>query len=62
MATTTYSSLSDELMPLLRKKCLAHAEPIMCLGKFGMTKPMPKNKANVVKFQTLFLWRWLPLL
>ena len=30
---------------------LAHAEPIACLSKFGMTKPMPKNKANTVKFR-----------
>lgn len=51
MATTTYSSLSQRTNAFAAKEMLAHAEPIMCLGKFGMTKPMPKNKANVVKFR-----------
>lgn len=51
MATTTYTSLSQRTNAFAAKEMLAHAEPIMCLGKFGMTKPMPKNKANVIKFR-----------
>jgi N4-gp56 family major capsid protein len=30
---------------------LAHAEPILCLSKFGLSKPLPKNKADTVKFR-----------
>ena len=51
MATTTYSSLSQRTNAFAAKEMLAHAEPIACLSKFGMTKPMPKNKANTVKFR-----------
>lgn len=51
MATTTYSGLSQRTNAYAAKEMLAHAEPIMCLAKFGMTKPMPKNKANVIKFR-----------
>lgn len=51
MATTTYSSLSQRTNAFAAKEMLAHAEPILCLSKFGMAKPMPKNKANVVKFR-----------
>ena len=51
MATTTYSGLSQRTNAYAAKEMLAHAEPILCLSKFGMTKPMPKNKANVVKFR-----------
>ena len=39
---------------------LAHAEPIACLSKFGMIKPMPKNKANTIKFRRPVPWPWLP--
>ena len=51
MATTTYSGLSQRTNAFAAKEMLAHAEPILCLSKFGMTKPMPKNKANQVKFR-----------
>tara|TARA_E500000081_G_scaffold33756_1_gene37560 strand:- start:8247 stop:9236 length:990 start_codon:yes stop_codon:yes gene_type:complete len=51
MATTTYSNLSQRTNAFAAKEMLAHAEPILCLSKFGMPKPMPKNKANVVKFR-----------
>ena len=48
---TTYSGLSQRTNAYAAKEMLAHAEPILCLAKFGMTKPMPKNKANVIKFR-----------
>lgn len=51
MATTTYSSLSQRTNAFAAKEMLAHAEPILCLSKFGMAKPMPKNKAETVKFR-----------
>ena len=51
MASTTYSNLSQRTNAYAAKEMLAHAEPIACLSKFGMTKPMPKNKANTIKFR-----------
>jgi N4-gp56 family major capsid protein len=51
MAITTYAGLSQRTTAYAAKEMLAHAEPILCLAKFGMTKPMPKNKANVIKFR-----------
>ena len=51
MATTTYSGLSQRTNAYAAAEMLAHAEPILCLSKFGMTKPMPKNKASVIKFR-----------
>jgi len=51
MATTTYSSLSQRTNAYAAKEMLAHAEPVLCLAKFGMAKPMPKNKAETVKFR-----------
>jgi N4-gp56 family major capsid protein len=51
MAVTTYTSLSQRTNAYAAKEMLAHAEPIACLSKFGMPKPMPKNKANSVKFR-----------
>lgn len=51
MATTTYSSLSQRTTAYAAAEMLAHAEPVLCLSKFGMTKPMPKNKAETVKFR-----------
>ena len=51
MAITTYAGLSQRTTAYAAKEMLAHAEPILCLSKFGMTKPMPKNKANVIKFR-----------
>jgi N4-gp56 family major capsid protein len=42
---------------------LKHAEPILVLQKFGMTKEMPKNKADTVKFRrpVVFSARTTPL-
>jgi N4-gp56 family major capsid protein len=51
MATTSYASLTQRTQAYAAKEMLAHAEPILCLSKFGMTKPMPKNKAQTVKFR-----------
>lgn len=51
MATTTYSSLSQRTTAYAAKEMLAHAEPILVLSKFGMAKPMPKNKADTIKFR-----------
>ncbi|MEE4109096.1 MAG: N4-gp56 family major capsid protein [Halieaceae bacterium] len=51
MATTTYSSLSQRTTAWAAKEMLAHAEPQLVLSKYGLTKPMPKNTAEQVKFR-----------
>lgn len=51
MATTTYGSLSQRTAAYAMVEALSHAEPIIVLGKFGMNKPIPKNKSQTVKFR-----------
>lgn len=53
MAATKFNggSYSPRTLAYAAKEMLAHAEPQMCLAKYGMTKPMPKNKAETVKFR-----------
>jgi N4-gp56 family major capsid protein len=51
MATTTYGSLSQRTAAYAMVEALSHAEPVIVLGKFGMNKPIPKNKALTVKFR-----------
>lgn len=49
--TTTYGDISQRTAAWAAVEMLAHAEPVIVLGKFAMQKPMPMNKANVVKFR-----------
>jgi len=51
MATTTYGSISQRTAAWAATEMLAHAEPILVLSKFGQSKPLPKNKADTVKFR-----------
>lgn len=51
MAVTDYTQISQRTAAWAATEMLAHAEPILCLSKFGMSKPMPKNKAEQVKFR-----------
>ncbi|MBP2230821.1 N4-gp56 family major capsid protein [Azospirillum agricola] len=53
MATgqTTYGDINQRTAAWAASEMLKHAEPVIVLGKFGMTKPMPKNKADTVKFR-----------
>lgn len=51
MTTTTYSGLSQRTTAWAMAEHLKHAEPIAVLSKFGMTKPVPKNKSQQVKFR-----------
>ena len=51
MATTSYGSLSQRTAAWAAMQMLAHAEPILVLSKFGQNKPMPKNKAETIKFR-----------
>lgn len=49
--TTTYGDINQRTAAYAATEMLSHAEPVIILGKFGMTKPMPKNKADTVKFR-----------
>lgn len=51
MATTTYGSVSQRTGSWAAVKMLMHAMPILVLSKFGQNKPVPKNKAQTIKFR-----------
>lgn len=48
---TTYGEINQRTAAWVATEMLSHAEPILVLSKFGQTKPIPKNKANSVKFR-----------
>jgi N4-gp56 family major capsid protein len=48
---TTYGDISQRTAAWAADQMLAHAEPIIVLGKFGQGKPVPRNKADTVKFR-----------
>lgn len=48
---TTYGVISQRTAGYAVADMLDHAEPIIVLGKFGLTKPMPRNKADNMKFR-----------
>ena len=48
---TTYGDIGQRTAAWAAVEMLAHAEPILVLSRFGMAKPIPKNKAKVVKFR-----------
>lgn len=49
--TTTYGDINQRTAAWAATEMLSHAEPILVLQKFGMSKPLPKNKAETVKFR-----------
>ncbi|MCP4546653.1 MAG: N4-gp56 family major capsid protein [bacterium] len=49
--TTTYGDINQRTAAWAAATALKHAEPVLVLQKFGQSKPMPKNKANTVKFR-----------
>ena len=51
MAVTTYGSISQRTAAWAAKEMLVHAQPILVLQKFCQTKPLPKNKADNIKFR-----------
>jgi len=48
---TTYGDINQRTAAWAATEMLAHAEPVLVLQRFGMTKPIPKNKAQTVKFR-----------
>lgn len=51
MALSTYGDISQRTAAWAATQALEHAEPIIVLGKFGDSKPVPANTANTVKFR-----------
>ena len=51
MATTDYAGVSQRTKDWAAVEMLDHAEPVVVLGKFGLTKPVPANTAEGVKFR-----------
>lgn len=53
MSRVTYSSagVSPRVQVYAEQQMLRHARPVMVLDKFGMTRPMPKNKSQTIKFR-----------
>lgn len=51
MARTEYGDISQRTAAWAATEMLSHAEPILVLSKFGQSKPLPKNKADTVKFR-----------
>lgn len=49
--TTRYGDINQRTAAWAATEMLAHAEPALVLSKMGQTKPMPKNKAETVKFR-----------
>lgn len=48
---TTYGDINQRTAAWAASEMLRHAEPVLVLQKFGQTKPIPKNKADTVKFR-----------
>jgi len=53
MSTNTSASVSPSksTMVYFERQNLKHAGPVAVLDKFGLTKPMPKNKGTLIEFK-----------
>ncbi|MCW7556491.1 N4-gp56 family major capsid protein [Endozoicomonas gorgoniicola] len=51
MTTTTYGDISQRTAAYAATEMLSHADSITVLSKYGLHKPVPKNKAQSVKFR-----------
>ena len=53
MTITAYSDggVSPRTNVYAERQMLRHAKPVMVLEKLGLTKPMPKNKTDTIKFR-----------
>lgn len=49
--TTTYGDINQRTAGYAAADMLRHSEPWLVLSKMGMTKPLPKNKAETIKFR-----------
>lgn len=53
MASTKYGDIGNRTAAYAATEMLAHAEPFLVLSKMGLTKPMPKNKTDTMKFRRI---------
>lgn len=51
MADTQYGTISQRTALWAAVEMLDHAQPVLVLSRFGLSKPLPKNKADNVKFR-----------
>ena len=51
MSGSTYGDISQRTAAWAATEMLEHARPIIVLSDYGQSKPMPKNKAEQVKFR-----------
>lgn len=51
VTTSTSPGISQRTNVYAERQMLKHAGPVVVLDKFGMTKPMPKNKSTTIKFR-----------
>ena len=53
MTITAYADggISPRTNVYAERQMLRYAKPVMVLEKFGLTKPMPKNKTDTIKFR-----------
>lgn len=50
---TTYGVVSQRTAAWAATEMLKHAEPILVLNRFGQSKPLPRNKADTMKFRRI---------
>ena len=48
---TVYGDITPRTAAHAAVGMLSHAEPVSVLSKFGLTKPLPKNKTDTIKFR-----------
>jgi N4-gp56 family major capsid protein len=51
MVLTNYGTISQRTAAYVQREMLAHAEPVIVLQKLALTKPIPQNTADTVKFR-----------
>jgi N4-gp56 family major capsid protein len=51
MPNTTYGDVNQRTAAYAAKTMLEHAEPQIAVGRYGDSKPLPKNEAKTVKFR-----------
>lgn len=51
MAISEYGDIGNRTAAYAARQMLRHAEPVTVLAKFGLTKPLPKNATDTIKFR-----------
>lgn len=53
MAITTFGDITPRTAVYSATEFLRHVEPTLVLSKFGQSKPLPRNKSQVMKFRRM---------